>query len=263
MEYKTIFENVEKTLLIEGSKNIPLEQVQERLNVFKQVEGRIFSDAEYYRILVDVIFYSGFLASTVNAKLDTIHKHFPDFESVSGYGEKEVDVILADESMIRNRRKIKACIENARLFKKIIRDHGSFQEYIESFNAKDSLEGFLSLKNELEGNFRGLGSITVYHFLTDTGFFVLKPDRVICRIFERLGLIENKKQIYQAVLQGRNFSKATGHPIRYIDIVFVAYGQVKSNEFGIERGICMEDNPSCQLCGVQKYCAYYQDTYRN
>lgn len=256
-DYKSIFDTVKNTLLAEGSKHLPLEKIQERLDVFKRVEGKSFSDSDYYRILVKIIFYAGFRAAIVNAKIDTIHKHFPDFEIVANYGEKEFNNILADKDMIRNRNKIKACIENAELFKAIIQKHGSFQKYIDRFNGKESSEGFLLLKQELENNFAGLGKVTAYHFLMSVGFPVLKPDKVICRIFERLGLIESREQILEAVLQGRKFTEATGHPIRYIDIVFVAYGQVKSSEFGIEHGICLENKPQCHLCGVKNFCLYY------
>ena len=91
----------------------------------------------------------------------------------------------------------------------------------------------------------------MYHFLTDIGMPVLKPDRVICRIFQRLGLIENEQQLLKTVIQGRKFAGATCYPIRYIDIVFVAYGQVQSLEFGMEKGICLKKKPLCNLCGAK------------
>ena len=84
--------------------------------------------------------------------------------------------------------------------------------------------------------------------------------RLICRIFERLDLIQNREQLLSAVIQGRKFAEATGHPIRYIDIVFVTYGQVKSQDLGIEKGICIEKNPSCDICGVRYYCIFYSDS---
>lgn len=42
---------------------------------------------------------------------------------------------------------------------------------------------------------------------------------------------------------------------RYIDIVFVAYGQVSSPEFGIDKGICLK-TPRCRECGITEYCRY-------
>jgi hypothetical protein len=48
-------------------------------------------------------------------------------------------------------------------------------------------------------------------------------------------------------------------PIRCIDIVFVTCGQLRSMEFGLERGICLKDNPACEICGVSGYCDYARD----
>ncbi len=256
-DYKSIFESIESSLFTEGSKNLPIETIRANLNRFRQLEGKSFSDDEYYQIIVNVIFYAGFRAATVNSKIDTIRKHFPSYEIVAKYSEKEINKILADKGMIRNHRKIEACIENAKVFRALIQKYGSFQNYIENFNAKENFENLFLLKEELENRFVGLGKITAYHFLTDIGLPVLKPDRVICRIFERLGLINNREQYLETIIQGRKFTEATGYPIRYIDIVFVAYGQVKSSEFGIERGVCLENKPLCHLCGAKNFCLYY------
>lgn len=256
-DYNAVFETIETSLITEGSKHLSAETIRANLDWFKQLEGKNFSDDEYYQIIVDVIFYSGFRAATVNSKINIIHGHFPNYELVANYSELEINNILADKEMIRNRRKIVACIENAKTIRVIIQKHGSFQNYIESFKPKESFENLILLKEEVENRFLGLGKITSYHFLTGIGLPVLKPDRVICRIFERLGLINDRNQYLEAIIQGRKFAEATRLPIRYIDIVFVAYGQVQSKEFGIERGICLETNPSCHLCGARNFCNYY------
>lgn len=259
--YKILFERVETSLLKEGSKHLPEEKVREELNQFKIVVGSSYSEDEYFSKLVDVIFYSGFRAATVTAKLDVIHKHFPNFETVTKYGESEIENILADYRMIRNRNKVRACVDNAKVFQGILSEYGSFQKYIESFDALSSFENLMLLKEELEYKFAGIGRITTYHYLTDIGMPVLKPDRVICRIFQRLGLIENEQQLLKTVIQGRKFAEITGHPIRYIDIVFVAYGQVRSLEFGIEKGICLKNKPLCNLCSAKEFCNYYSQKF--
>jgi DNA-3-methyladenine glycosylase I len=256
-DYRAIFDGVESTLISVGSRNLSEEQIRARLDKFKELEGRTFTDAEYYWILVRVIFYSGFTAATVSAKLDVIRQHFPDYETVAGYGEDEVDRILSDPKMIKHRPKVQACVDNARTFRSIASEHGSFQAYLDSFSPVESLADLMLLKEELEYRFKWLGRVTTYHFLTDIGLPVLKPDRVICRIFRRLGLIESDEQPLEAVILGRKLAQATGHAIRYIDIVFAAYGQRKSMEFGLERGICLENNPACSLCGVRSYCSDY------
>lgn len=113
------------------------------------------------------------------------------------------------------------------------------------------------LKEGLEGHFSYLGGITVYHFLTDIGLKVLKPDRVICRIFKRLGLIENENQLLKTVIHGRKMAEQTQLDIGYIDIVLVAYGQEQSEAFGIDKGICLS-KPRCEYCdkGIKDLCSY-------
>ena len=87
---------------------------------------------------------------------------------------------------------------------------------------------------------------------------VLKPDRVIQRIFTRLGLVNSTASEEDFVAKGRKFGQATGHPIRYIDIVFAAYGQVQTLEVGLDHGICLKDRPFFSLCGVTAYCNQFK-----
>lgn len=117
--------------------------------------------------------------------------------------------------MIRNERKIRSVVASARTFREIVSEYGSFMNYLDSFNAAESDLNLLRLKEELENRFEYIGGITEYHLLTDLGFNVLKPDRVIARIFYRLGLIKSEKQLFDIVIQGRLFAKHTGMPIRY------------------------------------------------
>ena len=101
--------------------------------------------------------------------------------------------------------------------------------------------------------------------MMDVGIPVLKPDRVLERIFKRIGLVprhlaESDALFVALIQEGRQFAKATGYSIRYIDIVFVCYGQVQAKEVGIERGICLsseEGGPSCSICGIRQYCDHY------
>lgn len=255
-EYEKVFRAFENGLLNYGSEKKPRDEIQAQIDKFKTFEARTLSDKQYFEILVFVAFYSGFKAATVTSKSKVIRKHFPNWEIVADYNSEDIDRILNDPHMIKNRSKITACVNNARTIKKLVEKYGSFKNYLDSFDALSSFENLILLKEELEAKFSYLGGITVYHFLTDIGMPVLKPDRVICRIFERLGLIENSSQLLKTVIQGRKFSEATKLPIRYIDIVFVAYGQAQSKEFGIDKGICLK-NPRCDLCEVRKYCHYY------
>lgn len=141
----------------------------------------------------------------------------------------------------------------------LIQEHGSFRSFLLSFGQLKALEDVLLLKETLEAKFGYLGGVTVYHFMTDVGLPVLKPDRVITRMFLRLGLIEDKRQLLKTVLHGQKFAAATGLPIRYIDIVFVLYGQASATAYGITQGVCL-DSPRCSACSLRKvHCRYPLD----
>lgn len=256
--YQAVFAETEATLLSYGSRRRPIEAIQAELATFRNLPAS-YSDEELFSKIMFVVFYSGFRAATVTKKADVIRGHFPDYQTVAGYGEADVRRIMSDHRMIKNERKIRAVVENARAVQQIVRDHGSFQSFIDSFRPMVSFDATMSLKRELQKRFSYLGGVTAYHFLTDIGMPVLKPDRVICRIFHRLGLINDETDTHEAVRQGRRFSEETGQPIRYIDIIFVAYGQASSPEFGIDKGICLS-TPRCGECRIQVYCNYHRTT---
>jgi len=255
VDYEGIFEAVENTLYEVGSR----EQIEKSLEPSKHLEGKRFSDEECYRKLVHIVFYSGFRAETVTKKLPIIDGHFPNYTTVSGFGARDVEHIRNDGRMIRHEGKIKACVENARIFQAIVTEHGSFQAWLDSLPYPGSDQEIIDLRDEFR-RFAFLGERTAFHFMTDLGLPVLKPDRVIERIFKRLDLVQDNwkdDKLYAALIQeGRKFAKATGRPIRYVDSVFVAYGQMQTSDMGLDRGICLERNPACSVCRARKYCKY-------
>jgi DNA-3-methyladenine glycosylase I len=248
-EYNEIFTQVENTLR-ENSK-LSKEQFALRFEKFKNLSHKTMQDKDIFWVLVYVSFYSGIRASMVSEKLPAIKKHLYDFRKVKGYSEEEINQILDDPNIIHYRRKIEACIHNAKAFDELLKMHSSFSKYLESFGPLYKEEVIERLRIDLRSRFQYLGERTVNHFLTDLGLNVLKPDRVICRIFSRLGFIDNVDDIEQAIRVGRNIATSTGYPIRYIDIIFVTYGQMG------EDGVCLEKNPKCFICGMKKYCNYY------
>ena len=253
--YRDVFLAVEQRLIEAASQHMAADTVRAELDHYKHFEGRDLSDDQYFSILVFVAFYSGFRAATVTSKKKIIEGHFPGWKQVALYTESDIIKILADRTMIAHERKIRGCVENAKQFGKLISQHGSIKNFIASHAPAESFENLLSFKETLEASFDYLGNVTAYHFMTDIGLPVLKPDRVLCRIFERLGLLQNENQFFKTIQHGRKFAEATGFPIRYIDIVFVAYGQVKSEEIGLTEGICLT-NPRCHECGIKAYCTY-------
>jgi DNA-3-methyladenine glycosylase I len=74
------------------------------------------------------------------------------------------------------------------------------------------------------------------------------------QFFKRLGLVYDDSELINAVRIGQEFAAATGHAIRYIDIVLVSCGQMEIGSGNT--GICLEKNPKCRLCEAQVFCLY-------
>jgi len=257
VELKEIFKEAEKTIFAQST--LKKSQLTEALESFKQIKKTNRKDNDYFLIMVHVAFYSGFKATTVNDKIDAINDLFGDLDKVSKFNEAKVQKIIDSKKIINHRQKINGIIHNAIQIKSIQKEFGSFDKYLESFGDTDKYENFLNLEKELKKKFKYLGGITVFHFLTDIGYDVVKPDRVLCRIFYRLGLVDSEVDRAGVIKVGRQFSIACKVPIRYIDIIFVVYGQVgEKKEFGIKDGICLSTNPKCKICGIYEYCNYKQ-----
>lgn len=253
-DLEAIYRDLERALITECKKAKPdIEQVLDAATSHATIDT---DDNALFRKLVMVVFYSGFKAATVTAKKDTILRHLGDWQRVKDYVEADVARVLADDDMIGNRRKVEACVVNAKKVEEIRAKHGSFGAYLRDLAGARALSDLLVMKEDLEAQFQYLGGITVYHFMTDIGLDVLKPDRVIMRILHRLGLVEDRDRYFRAVQIGQRMAAATGTSLRKVDRVLVAYGQVTTEEFGLARGICLEDEPRCDVCGVRDRCAW-------
>ncbi|MDY0302518.1 MAG: DNA-3-methyladenine glycosylase I [Candidatus Moranbacteria bacterium] len=252
LSYGDIFNKIHSTL--RETTKLSNTEFEAKFGIYKMYENRSLTDDQYYSILVDVIFYSGFKAATVDKYIKNIHNHFPSIDVVIKYTESDLIDIANDSNIIQNQSKIRACFKNALVMHEIIQKHESFSSYVDFMNPNKDEKSLYNFKHALERQFHFLGGITSFHFMTDIGLNVIKPDRVIIRIFKRLSLIEHDKDILKAIEIGRQMSKSTGYPIRYIDVILVLYGQL--NHLGIV-SICTEVNPKCELCKLKQNCSYY------
>ena len=107
-----------------------------------------------------------------------------DYDRVAEYGEKDIERILSTEGMIRSRRKIEAVINNARCFKKIREEFGSFEAYLWGYSGGKTIlydkheEGYIPVSNGLsekisrdlrKRGFKYVGPVTIYSHLQSSG----------------------------------------------------------------------------------------------
>ena len=78
---------------------------------------------------------AGLSWTTILRKREGYRKAFAGFDpvKVAAFGPADVERLMADSGIVRNRKKIEAAIGNARLFLELAAKHGSFSNYIWNF----------------------------------------------------------------------------------------------------------------------------------
>ena len=95
----------------------------------------LHGESGLYERLVLEAFQSGLSWLTILRKRENFRRAFDSFdiEKVAGYGKGDIDRLLSDEGIVRNRRKIEAAIANARAARELHAAGESLDELIWSF----------------------------------------------------------------------------------------------------------------------------------
>jgi DNA-3-methyladenine glycosylase I len=92
-------------------------------------------DRKMFEFLVLESAQAGLSWLTILRKRENFQKAFADFhaEKVAAFSEDDVERLMQDAGIIRNRMKIKAAISNAQRFLEVQKEFGSFCDYLKSF----------------------------------------------------------------------------------------------------------------------------------
>lgn len=106
----------------------------------------IESDDELFERLVLEINQAGLSWITVLKKKENFRRAFDNFKvaKVAAYDTPDMERLLNDAGIIRNRQKIKAAIHNAKVILEIQKEHGSFKNWLDA-NYPKSLEEWTAL----------------------------------------------------------------------------------------------------------------------
>lgn len=94
-----------------------------------------YDDRKLFELLILESFQAGLSWECVLNKRSYFQEAFDHFnlEKVCGYDEKKIAELLQNEKLIRNRLKMNAAVNNAKIFRKIRDEYGSFAKYIWRF----------------------------------------------------------------------------------------------------------------------------------
>jgi DNA-3-methyladenine glycosylase I len=144
-------------------------------------------DVELFERLALESFQAGLSWSTILRKRESFRSAFRGFEPavVAAFGPGDVERLLADAGIVRNRAKIEATIGNARAWLELARAHGSVDGYLATIvppppatlpltatsadvPSRTGLSDALSADLRTRG-FRFVGSTIVYAFMQSVG----------------------------------------------------------------------------------------------
>ena len=154
-----------------------------------------FDDKYLYEMLILESFQAGLSWECVLNKREDFRKAYDNFDidKVILYDDKKVSELLSNEKIIRNKLKIKASINNSKIFKKIQKEYGSFCNYLKTFTKGKKVYEINKTTSELSDNIskdlnkRGMkfvGSTIIYSYLQAIG--VVNSHDKECFLYKKL-----------------------------------------------------------------------------
>lgn len=165
--------------------------------------GRLNLDEKYlFEMLILESFQAGLSWECVLNKREDFEAAYDDFDidKICDYDDSKIEQLASNSKIIRNKLKIKASINNSRVFKKIQNEYGSFGTYLNTFtkgnivyeNDKTFSELSDSISDDLQKRgMKFVGTTIIYSYLQAIG--VIHSHQNECFIYE----IEKAAQIIQ------------------------------------------------------------------
>ena len=126
------------------------------------------TDNAYFENMTRVIFQAGLSWRLIERKWPNFQKAFENFSlnRVARLGDDDVKRLMANEGIVRNRKKVLATIHNAKQFQTIKKEFGSFKAYIDTL---DKSNNYALVIKELSKKFKHLGPSSIRIFLYSVG----------------------------------------------------------------------------------------------
>ena len=139
-----------------------------------------FDDKYLFEMLILESFQAGLSWECVLNKRENFEKAYDNFdlEKICSYNDKKIEELISNKGIIRNKLKIKASINNARIFRDIKNKYGSFYNYLKKFSKGKIIYEIGKTTNELSDEIskdlqkRGMkfvGSTIIYSYLQAIG----------------------------------------------------------------------------------------------
>ena len=137
-------------------------------------------DTYLFEMLILELFQAGLSFECVLNKRENFKAVYDNFDvnKVSLYDENKINELMNNKNIIRNKRKIEASINNAKIFNNIKNEYGSFHNYLKMFtndkviyeNNKTTSKLSDAISNDLRNRgMKFIGSTIIYSYLQAIG----------------------------------------------------------------------------------------------
>lgn len=132
------------------------------------------SDDAYFENMIRVVFMAGLSWKTIGKKWPNFKKAFKNFsiDEVANYNEKNIQQLMNNRGIVRNRAKITATVKNSRQLQNIRKKYGSFQQYLDNL---DKSNNYALVIKELGKKFSRIGHSSARIFLYSVGEDIRRP----------------------------------------------------------------------------------------
>lgn len=153
-----------------------------------------FNDSYLLEMLILESFQAGLSWECVLNKRNEFKKAYDDFDisKIIEYDDSKIQELLNNKRIIRNKLKIKASIRNAKVFKSIEEEFGTFYKYLVTFTnnqifyeigkTTNHLSDTIS-KDLIERGMQFVGSTIIYSYLQAIGIIVSHEKE--CFLYQR------------------------------------------------------------------------------
>ncbi len=151
-----------------------------------------FDDHYLFEMLILESFHAGLSWECVLNKRENFKEAYDNFDlnKVMNYDEEKKLELANNPLIIRNKLKIKASVENAKIFNNIVKEYGSFYNYLITFigseiihendlvssNISDSIS-----KDLMKRGMKFVGTVIIYSYLQAVGFINSHDNDCDCR----------------------------------------------------------------------------------
>ena len=139
-----------------------------------------FDDKYLFEMLILESFQAGLSWECILNKREAFKRAFDNFDinKICAYNEKKKEELLLNDKIVRNKLKINASINNAKIFKNIQKKYGSFYNYLKTYTNGKIVYEIGKTTSELSDNIskdlkrRGMtfvGTTIIYSYLQAIG----------------------------------------------------------------------------------------------